>query len=1112
MKRFGWMITTMIAAALLGGCKGSFKPNEENGEQPLDIEFSGGRRLSISGRTMGVSGSGNQVQVALPGASILAVVNGVTYNVTSRENGSWAIRDVPMRPSRDANDTGDQATVVIYFERLGWTYDSDGGTLGNQNWVQIRVDADQADSTGNYHIDLGPVIFSQDTLKVTSSLIKSSTALTDRWLSGGTWVGSTPAERREVYMYEGDASITLQFNMPADVNYSQQFAELFRIDGTPVGFTGFWDVTGTLYSIVPNAPLVADNHDARQYLLRIARPVRAFNTVVATTHEIENVSFQFDVLKRTRDTLLLAQTPMLFPQVDGVGYSDYTFDYNRVYKVSTVSSSRVVDLVAHDMNLCIRWVQNPSARPTAGYRIYASNIDYRAGGWWDSTAHWTITLTGDGNAHACGGIGANNFLGADNVFSRGERLNLIVTPVDTDGNEGAISAITVPLSISDNWSPYLTAATYNRTYLSGERDQIFSSSPTGRVTLTFNEPIDLYSGVSMAAVTPLSGRMTSASLSEVRLTSATAATGRLNTAYAVADTATILPATGGQNTIHVASVVNLEVGDIVRISSPVTDVTESRTISQIRSLEGAIVFTANITGHYPAGSLVRLANSGGMTYYIGTVTANAYKEQDTISVTNASRFVVNQAIKIIRLDEAADTNVGTFTVREVLSSGLRLTSALSEDITIGSYVVDGATAVSEPQPRAATAAILPQDNLVWNASTASTTLTNDHFTVSPDTQTDRILVGSTTGFHIGDLITIAASNVSGVLTSVTASGGTVMNQTAHDFKVGDRVRLHPPSISTSISAVMATGATSAPVSSTITVENGESVTLTDPEFKTDLTSAAASGATTLSVASTQGITVGQDIVINSAVHAAETRTVSSVTSTSVTVSAGLTAAHSAGARVTRNALTENVNASALANGTSSVSIAATTNAYSLTARLTKARNYSDHTITAIAANTFTVNPAVGAITPRGSGARLLSATEARRITAFDGRLVTLNSALSYPHRAGAAVSRPSQFAATFLSADMAAWMLGDTFICDTLANPGDVTIPAHADRFEAVLLAMDTTSGYATFSTSMVGLIPTSNLTCTHMGDAVKLTGISDSNGQMIRSTWGNKFSITTVR
>lgn len=1109
MRRTMMMI---LAAVSLAGCKGNFSPNEENSQNPFDYEFSGGRRLSISGRAMGQAGSDGDARVSLAGASVLAVVNGVTYAATSRENGEWVIRDVPLRPSRDAQDTDDLPTVVIYFEKLGWTFDGDSVTAGVQNWIQVRVDTHQADATGNFHVDLGPLIFDQDALKVSSSLLKPNTALTSRWLTAGSWVGSTDAERREVYMYEGDTSITLHFNMPIDTSYSTNFVDLFQTSGAPVSYTGHWDVTGTLYSIIPSSPLSADNHDGRQYLLRIARPVRAFNTGVATTHEIENVSFQFNVLRRTRDALLLAQTPVFFPQVDGAGFSDYVFDYNRVYKVGQVSTHRAVDLVAHDTSVCIRWAQNSGARHTDGYRIYARNFDYRAGTWWNSTAHWTITLTGDGNAHGCANIGANNFLGADNVFSRGEQLQLIVTPVDNDGNEGAITAITAPLTISDNWSPSLTAATYNKTYVTGERDEILQSSTSGTFTLTFSEPMDLFAGVTATGVTALSGRLTAASISDVRLTSATAATGKLSLSYAIADTTTTLPAPTGQATIHVASVANLKVGDVLRIASPTTGVTETRTIGQIRSLEGAIVFTGNLTGNYPAGSTVRLAASGGLTYYLGTVTANAYKEQTSLTVTNASRFIPNQTVNIIILDESADTTEGPLTVASVSGSTVTFTSQLGFHVPSGAYITDSGATVAEVTPRAPVAGIVPQADLIWNAATASTTLANDHFTASPDTQTDKILLMNTTGFHVDDIIRVAASNVTGTTSNFTAAAGTVINSTSHGFKVGDRVRIHPPSISVPISAVMAIGATSASLTSAVTIESGESVTLTDPEFETELTVAASAGATVLSVASSTGIAPGQTIEINSGVHAAETRTVTASSSGSVTVSAGLTAAHSVGARVIRTVRTESVNATALANGATTVSIGATTHAYSLTASLSKVRNYTDHVVSAVAADTFTVTASPGPITPRGAGLRLLSADETRKITAITGKLVTLNAALSYPHRAGAAVTRPSQFAATFLTANMSTWVLGDTLICDTLPTPGDASIPQHNDRFEAILLAMNTTSGWATFSTSNSGFITTGNLSCTSMGDAVKLSGAIDSNGQPIRTTWGNKFSNTVAR
>jgi hypothetical protein len=93
------------------------------------------------------------------------------------------------------------------------------------------------------------------------------------------------------------------------------------------------------------------------------------------------------------------------------------------------------------------------------------------------------------------------------------------------------------------------------------------------------------------------------------------------------------------------------------------------------------------------------------------------------------------------------------------------------------------------------------------------------------------------------------------------------------------------------------------------------------------------------------------------------------------------------------------------------------------------------------------------------------------------------------------------------AADMSKFMIGDEIVCDSQnAVPG-----ANNDRFEGTILGFDTVQSFVTLSTTMTGLITANHLSCAFMGDAVKVQGVMDSNGQAIRTTWGNKTSLQAV-
>lgn len=1110
-------------AMTLGACKGNFQPSDSTTggtsgtSSDTSIQFNGGRRVSISGRTYGKTGSTGDSQRPMNAVEVLAIVNGTSYRVSTNTDGGFAFRDLPMRPNHDAADADNLGTVVLYVEKLGWLYDGDAGTAGVQNWMTIRVDAHQEDNQGNFHVDVGPLLLTQDSLKVTSSLVKSNNSLANRWFASNSTVGATDPERGEVYMLESDTAITLQFNMPMDPTYNVNFAELFKTDGTAQAFSGSWDSTGTQYTILPTSSLTGDNNDSRQYLLRIARPVRAFNTWSGTRHELENVNFQFDVLKTSRDTLLSAVTPTAYPA--GEGNVGYFFDTSRVLRTGYVASTLNVDVIdTVGTTFCLRFNQNSNARRTNGYRIYARNFDVQNGMWKDTTGSWTIELMGDGTAKAC----TANILAAaftnDGKFTYGEQLQLVATPVDNDGNEGPISGVGSPLVVSDNWQPSVTSGVYSKTVVTGEPDNYLSASPTGLLTLNFSESLDPWAAVSSAGTTSISGLLTAASASNMRLTNGTwtQMQGTMSMTFRVYSQTLSRPAKTGDTVIYLPSVQGLKKGFKLMVYDATTGISSgSKTISEIRSSENAVVLTAamgagiNLT---TAATVRLLEGPSGLTSFVGTTTASAFAPNRTISVDFPARFFPNETVNFHYYDEQGYITVGPFTVESVGASTVTLTSGLTGAVPSGAFIADSNVTLAEPLPRSAGAAdFTPTNALLWNSSTASSTLAIDNWDTGDDAQPTVLLLASSTGFAVNDLIKIAASSVTNTVTTLASAGDTTLASTGHAFKKNDRIRVEPPSVKTTLAAAVASGATSMTLAAANAFVNGETnVMIADPAFETQVSTAAAAGGTSLVVSSANGLAVGQTITIDSGVEASETKVISAIAGTTLTIPA-LTNAHEVGARVTRAALAATAHSITASSTGTTVTMSAAAANYSTTATVTKTRDYQDYVLNAAqGAGTVTLPAAMaaGVYFPAGSTIRLQSMDEWRRVTAISGNLVTVSAAIGGAHRKGAAVTKPTQFSLTMAAASMTDFMTGDTVVCDS--QPA--AIDANNDRFEGTLVDFDTAAGFATFTTTKTSLVQNdADLKCRHMGDAVRIQGVLDLNNQAIRTTWGNKASLQGV-
>lgn len=1115
-----WTLSA-LAVLSLTACKGNFEPAEDEAvaTSGVDVEFSGGRRLSISGRMFGKTGTGNEARVPMGGVSLLAIVNGVNYKVVSGDNGGFAIRDVPMRPNRDGNDTDDISTIVIYVDKLGWTFDGDGVTAGNQNWVTVKVDASERDANGNYHVDLGPLLMQQDVLKVTSSLVKSE-SMTDRWWPSNSVVGALPAERGQVYMRATDTSLTLEFNMPMDPTYNINFAELFKTDGTTQTFTGTWDTTGTIYTITPTATLTPDNHDNRQYQLRISRPVRAFNSWTGTRHELEAVSFQFDVLKASRDTLLAASAPST--NAAGEDVVGYYVDAARVLQTGYLSGVLAVDVTnAAATSYCIKFNQNANARATNGYRIYARNQDVQNGLWFDSTSFWTLQLQGDGTVSACtANIFDNTFTG-DGRLSYSEKIQLIATPVDNDGNEGPISGVAFPLTISDNWQPSLVSGGYSKTVTPNEADNYLSSTPSGMISMTFSETLDPYSSMTSASLTPASGMLNGVTApTGFRVTNGlwTAGKAQVNLAFKVHTSTLARSAKNGDTVLYLSNLNGLKVGYKVVIYDAASGVTSgSKTISNIRTAENAITISAALGAavNFPAGATVQLLEGpSGLTYFTANTTAAVFASTRVVPVDSGTRFFAGQTVNFHYIDEEGTQTVGPFTVESSATSSLTLTSGVTAAVPAGALVAESSVTLAEPVPRSASATdFTPTNPLQWNGGIATTTLAVDNWDTGDDAQPTVLLLASSTGIGVNDFVKIAGSTSTTTLTTKAVAGDTTLTVAAHTLKKNDRIRIEPPSVRVAITTAIASGATTATIATATPFVSGETnVMITDPAFETTVAAATAAGATSFTMAATDGIAIGQSIVVDSGVEAAETLTVANVVGLVVTTNAA-TNAHALGARVTRAALGPTAHTIGADSAATTVTISAAAANYSKTAYITKTRGHVEVVLTSAPGSTTSITlPAAIAASnwfpATVTNVRLVSSDEWRRVTAVNGNLITLSSGISFAHRSGAAVTKPTQFSMQAAAASMADFVIGDTVVCDSLPAATD----AHNDRFEGTVVDFDTIAGLATFTTTKTALVLNdSDLKCRHMGDAVKIQGVLDINGQALRTTWGNKMSLQTT-
>jgi len=159
------------------------------------------------------------------------------------------------------------------------------------------------------------------------------------------------------------------------------------------------------------------------------------------------------------------------------------------------------------------------------------------------------------------------------------------------------------------------------------------------------------------------------------------------------------------------------------------------------------------------------------------------------------------------------------------------------------------------------------------------------------------------------------------------------------------------------------------------------------------------------------------------------------------------------------------------------------------------RAYETSTVDNVTSNTvLTLNAAPAGPHSTGGSVTLVSFPETRKITAVGTYSLTLGSALVYSHHTGAAVTKAATGEVEFGGGEVDTVLVGDVVIIDK-----DGSATTVLDRIDTTVLSIDTELSRLILSpvtsTTSIITIDGDNASFSFMGDAVKVTGAQDSNG-----------------
>jgi hypothetical protein len=487
-----------------------------------------------------------------------------------------------------------------------------------------------------------------------------------------------------------------------------------------------------------------------------------------------------------------------------------------------------------------------------------------------------------------------------------------------------------------------------------------------------------------------------------------------------------------------------------------------------------------------------------------------------MTVASATNFYVGQSLQIINLDDDGDfdaadnTNV---TISAISSTTFTLSAALARDIPTGSLVIDGSDAFAEQAPRAALDYTGTRtEEIIFEASTASTTIrSTGEYT---DNQSTLILVTDETGFGVDDFVKVAASSASTTLSGSDNDSDTSLTvASTADFREGDTIIIHGEVISLTVTddsgaatdnhtlRVANWGATdNFTFSSGQQIFNADNITLTDAAVTTTLAGTVSRTLATdnISLTSTVGLAEGQTLIIDDGAEAADTVEISKIHSASAVEVTNIEVDNQqpylTGAKVTRAVVTGTCNVDAGAASTTIAMCDNQTGAYSDAMTATVKRAFEKETVSDVASSTVLTITTPSDPHPTGTSVTLLSFPETRKITAVGTYSLTLGSALVYSHHTGAAVTKAATGEVEFGGGEVDTVLVGDVVIIDK-----DGSATTVLDRIDTTVLSIDTELSRLILSpvtsTTSIITIDGDNASFSFMGDAVKVTGAQDSNG-----------------
>ena len=1105
-----YLIGFIAISFLLMGCEAflgdSLKSNSNTSTTAPDEEI---MYATISGVL-----TDNTTSNPVIGATVTAYYSNGVQTTTTDSDGWWYLMDIPYR-TFDVDKNDDDMTGAEYrLVRVKYTRSNyDVGTATVNLWGHVT-------ST-----------ITRLALKWSSNVIHSNTTTAYPNLATTSYDQEDGVATQSYYLPDNSSNITVNFNMPIDTDWvGTSIFELMDPDGTLAAHSGSWSADYQTFTVNPTSNLTCTNR-LRYHRLRLIRRIRTWDDSAETDsylHFMDSDKYiDFRVLCDAVPSLLATSTPQLAPTEDSA--ISYSFDSMGVDSLD--ASGDVAVAASGNTDFWATWSHVSGA---VKYRLYIANVgvesddfdtDTNSTQGEDQRTNWFDTgLTPVINEIEATvrvnvtGLYSANYMG-DSKLLDGESVRFVATAIDQDGFESPIGS-TTPLTITDAKGPSLSTVTVSTP--ASANSEMNSATVSRSLTLNFNEEMKTTLGDDNVTLTKSGNNISSITETGAWLYSdrTTWIDSDLVVTFALPSTTLSEAVYASTTLLKVASVSTFLVGDIIGIMDGAsTPARVNGTIADVNSVDNILTVSAMApTANYmfASGASVLLVKRAGLTAYRTTTAANAHQGSTTMTVASATNFYVGQSLQIINLDDDGDfdaadnTNV---TISAISSTTFTLSAALARDIPTGSLVIDGSDAFAEQAPRAALDYTGTRtEEIIFEASTASTTIrsTGEY----ADNQSTVILVTAEAGFGVDDFVKIAASSASTTLNGSDNDSDTSLTvASTADFREGDTIIIHGEVISLTVTddggttdnhtlRVAGWGATdNFTFSSGQQIFNADNITLTDAAVTTTLAGTVSRTLATdnISLTSTVGLAEGQTLIIDDGAEAADTVEISKIHSASAVEVTNIEVDNQqpylTGAKVTRAVITDTCTVPA---GGASTTIALCGNivsAFSDSMTATVNRAFEARTVDNVTSNTvLTLDTTPSAPHSTGGSVTLVSFPETRKINAVGTYSLTLNSALVYSHHTGAAVTKAATGEVEFGDNEVNTVLVGDVVIIDK-----DGSATTVLDRIDTTVLSIDTELSRLILSpvtsTTSIITIDGDNASFSFMGDAVKVTGAQDSNG-----------------